>query len=219
MGRRPTRMALVALGLVGTVFGGYRIAMWHSASREPLSAIVVLGGGVQREIAAAKLSSQLSNLPVIVSSGSLLPCLYHIFTVEYGVPWDRITANYRATDTLTNFTSTLPLLDARGYKNVVVVTSERQIPRVNVLGTIVFGSQGVAFMMAAVPGGSQQEASSKTFLDTLRALGWVVLGDRFAQRFYQSKEYEMSQISQRKAPCEVGGLVQIPDGITLPPSS
>jgi hypothetical protein len=53
-------------------------------------------------------------------------------------------------------------------------------------------------MMAAVPGGSQQEASSKTFLDTLRALDGQ-FQDRFAQPFYQSKERD-NQISQRKAP-------------------
>src|SRR5437763_138329 len=118
---QPTAITLLILGLAATVFGGYWVFMLYAASRTPLSAIVVLGGGIQREIAAAKLSSQLSNMPVIVSSGSPLPCLYHMFTVQYGVPWDRITANYRATDTLTNFTSTVPLLEARGYKNIVMV--------------------------------------------------------------------------------------------------
>ena len=213
---RFARRIAIGFVLLGVVIGGYRIVLWYAASREPLSAIVVPGGGIQRELAAAQLSRGLSNLPIVVSSGSLLPCLYHIFVVENELPWSRIVVDFRATDTFSNFTSLVPLLTSHHYRNVLVVTSERQLTRTRALAGIIFGTAGIAFEVLTIPGGSSNETAGKTLLDAIRALGWVALGDSVAGHFYQPEALARAQLAEREAPCERGGLVRIPDHVSLP---
>ena len=68
---------------------------WQAAQRTP-DMIIVLGGGIRREMAAAQLAQIHPPLPVVISSGSTLPCLYRVFVKEAGVDWRRVTVDFRA---------------------------------------------------------------------------------------------------------------------------
>jgi len=117
--------------------------------------IIMLGGGIRREMAAAQLAQIHPSLPVIISSGSTLPCLYRVFVKEAGVDWRRVTIDFRAVDTLTNFTA-------------------------------------------------NEESWGKTLIDSLRAIGWLALGNRMVDHLYHSPTYVETQKQLRSSRCELG---------------
>lgn len=175
------RMPLVVLALVAGGGGwlGWKYWYYLQATQQPPSAIVVISGGVPREIAAAQLAAALPQLPVIVSGGSPLACPYQIFKQERGLEWRRVSGDYRARSTLTNFTTLVPYLSGDRPIKVIVVTSTGNWPRAKILGSIVFGSRGIAIAPALVQGGGslRGESQTKTWLEGAAALGWAVFGD------------------------------------------
>jgi uncharacterized SAM-binding protein YcdF (DUF218 family) len=66
--------------------------------------ILVLGGDTQREIVAARLA-HADGLPVIVSGGSNPEYAHWLFQEREGLAPDQVRLDYRARDTLSNFTS------------------------------------------------------------------------------------------------------------------
>jgi uncharacterized SAM-binding protein YcdF (DUF218 family) len=198
--RRLVRLSLglLALGLLVIV------GRLYLGAREPPSAIVVLGGGIQRELHAADIARSRPQLSVIVSSGSPRPCLYGYFTEQAQVAWDRVTADYWATDTLTNFTATLPLLRRGGHRHVLLVTSESHLPRARLLASIVWGSHGIAFDPATVRGRTNEESNLRTLADGARALLWVIVGDAALGRSCNPPEVVRAQLELRETACEPG---------------
>lgn len=177
--RRILMGAIVSLLLV-SAWGGRMVWRYRQAQVLTPDAIVVLGGGVLREIAAAQIAQQVPDVPIIVSGGSSLGCLRLIFEEQRGVDFDRVLGDYQARSTLTNFITLVPFLKSGGTpRKVWVVTEAGNWPRARKLGGIVFGSRGIAISPVLIggPGSSRGESVRKTNLQVVLAGAWVLFGD------------------------------------------
>lgn len=143
----------------------------------PPEAIVVLGGHESRERFAAKLALQHPELPIWVSSGSPKAYAKRIFAKE-GVNTnpDHLHLDYRAVDTVTNFTTLVNDLKKRGVDSVYLVTSDNHMRRARIVGEIVLGSQGIMIRPLAVPSNAPSEPIEKSLRDGARAVLWLIMG-------------------------------------------
>ncbi|NUN64818.1 YdcF family protein [Pseudanabaena biceps] len=139
--------------------------------REP-QAILVLGGEPTREKFAAQFALKHPQLPIFVSSGSPEEYAKYIFDTA-GVPRDRIYLDYRAVDTVTNFTVMVKELERRKITDVYVLTSEFHMPRALVIGKIVLGSRGIEMYPITIPSKVQSENPTKAVRDGLRSVLWL----------------------------------------------
>jgi uncharacterized SAM-binding protein YcdF (DUF218 family) len=177
--RRPRRargrgrwlaLAAASAGLVWLSRGWF----WPEPPAPQL--ILVLGGDVARERRAAELARQ-RRLPVVVSGGSN-PEYAHWLFAQSGLDARRVSLDYRARDTLGNFTSVVGDLRRARVRHVLLVTSSDHMPRALLVGRIVAGSRGITLTPVAVPCGDQcrPESRSKVWGDGTRALLWVLTG-------------------------------------------
>lgn len=200
--RTRRRLALYAVtAAVIMVIAGQSLRL-YGAAHQPLGAIVVLGGGIHRELAAARIATRIPYLPVIVSSGSPGPCVRHYFEELNGLEAERLVLDFRAGDTLTNFTATLPLLEAAGARRALVVTSQGHAPRALALAWIVWGSRGIVPEAALVAGTPEGESATKTALDVLRGLAWLVAGEQIVHGAYKPAAEVRAAAAAASAPCE-----------------
>ena len=139
----------------------------------PPQAVLVLGGHEERERYAAKLASHYPQLPIWVSSGSPQDYAKKIFLKE-GISRDRLHLDYRARDTVTNFTTLVDELKAQGIKSVYLITSENHMTRAKIIGEIVFGSRGIVFQPISVPSSNPPEPLEKCLRDGARSILWLV---------------------------------------------
>jgi uncharacterized SAM-binding protein YcdF (DUF218 family) len=168
--RRLPKLGLLAAGVV--IWFGYQQV--RSGWQEP-QAILVLGGEVGREKYAANFALTHPDLPVWISSGAPKEYSEWVFS-EAGVDLDRLKLDYRAVDTLTNFTTLVDDLKQRGVKKVYLITSDYHMRRSRAIGEIVLGSRGIAFQTVAIPSDHPPEEMTKVLRDGGRALVWVVSG-------------------------------------------
>tara|TARA_B100001939_G_scaffold286556_1_gene256792 strand:- start:55 stop:615 length:561 start_codon:yes stop_codon:yes gene_type:complete len=138
--------------------------------------ILVLGGDLDRERAAARLARS-SGLPVLVSGGSNSDYAHWLFE-GHGIAEDQLQLDYAARDTLGNFTTVVDRLRARGIRHVLLITSADHMARALLVGRLVAGSRGIHLSPLEVPCGDQcrEEPFSKVWGDGLRALVWVFSG-------------------------------------------
>jgi uncharacterized SAM-binding protein YcdF (DUF218 family) len=139
-------------------------------------AIFVLGGHEERERLAAKLAAQHPDLPIWVSGGSPKGYVKRIFA-KAGVKGDRLHLDYRATDTVTNFTTLADEFKARGIHSVYLVTSENHMPRARLIGEIIFGSRSIVIKPMTVHCQAPVEPLNKSLRDGARALFWLFTGN------------------------------------------
>lgn len=139
-------------------------------------AIFVLGGHEERERWAAKLAQKHPELPIWVSSGSPEGYVTRIFT-QAGISRDRLHLDYRAKDTVTNFTTLVDDLKAKGIKSVYLVTSASHMRRASVIGEIVFGSRGIEIKPMVAPSHAPPEPWDKSIRDGTRAILWLISGN------------------------------------------
>ena len=194
--RERVGLGLAALVAVGMFWEGSRQVRSLWAKPE---AILVLGGAEERERFAARLAGRHPNLDIWVSSGSPRWYAERIFT-RAGIALDRLHLDYRALDTVTNFTTLADELRARGIDTVYLVTSDRHMPRARLIGEIVFGSRGILLKPVSVP--SQQHLPAempKAARDGLRSLLWVAIG--------QTEMPALPPTPERKRP---GRVMRIP---------
>lgn len=138
-------------------------------------AIFVLGGAEERELFAAKFAHQHQGLPIWVSSGSPAWYTRRVFT-KAEIERDRLHMDHQAVDTVTNFTSLVDELQAKGIDSVYLITSDYHMRRARVIGEIVFGSRGIALKPVPVPSGKSPEPIEKAIRDGARAILWVTTG-------------------------------------------
>jgi len=146
-----------------------------TAISEP-EALLVLGGHEERERYAAQLAQQHPELPIWVSSGSPQAYAQKIFA-NAGIDSDRLNFDYAASDTLTNFTTLVDELEAKGIDSVYLITSENHMQRAKIIGDIVFGSRGIDFEPISVPSDNPPEPIEKTVRDGARAFFWLMTGN------------------------------------------
>jgi uncharacterized SAM-binding protein YcdF (DUF218 family) len=174
--RRPSRLPFVATALAGVVLAGLSRGQWWPAP-PPAQLILVLGGDADRERVAAHLA-RADGLPVVVSGGSNPEYATWLFREREGLPAEQVHLDYRARDTLTNFTSLVDDLRRSRIRHALLVTSTDHMARALLVGRIVAGSRGIHLTPVAVPCGSAcvEERPAKIWGDGLRAAVWVLSG-------------------------------------------
>lgn len=145
-------------------------------TRQDPQRILVLGGDADRERIGLKLARQLK-LPLVVSGGTNPEYAQWLMEHE-GLGSNEVRLDYRAQDTLGNFTSLVDELQGEGIEHLLLVTSEDHLPRALVVGGIVAGSRGIRLTGVPVSCAARCRAESmgKRWGDGLRALAWVVTG-------------------------------------------
>jgi uncharacterized SAM-binding protein YcdF (DUF218 family) len=165
----PIKLGLVSLGL----FLG-----WLYRPQQPTTApqaILVLGGAPQREQFAAQFAQQHPSLPIWVSGGSNPEYAEWVFQ-KAGIPEHRIHLDYKAVDTLTNFTTLVDQFKADGINHVYLMTSDYHMRRAQWIGQFVLGSRGIQFKPIAIPTELEAEPLEIAVFDGGRALLWLTTG-------------------------------------------
>ena len=170
----------MVLGVALTVwlFGPGPMAPYRRAllNRRVPELVLVLGGDVDRERMGARLARQLE-LPLLVSGGSNREYATWLLQEERLNP-ERVILDYRARDTLSNFTSLVDELQSEGIQHVLLVTSENHLSRSMAVGQVVAGSRGIQLtgVPVACSPACEQEGRLKQISDWLRAMAWVITG-------------------------------------------
>jgi uncharacterized SAM-binding protein YcdF (DUF218 family) len=166
---------MLALVLAGTWVWLSRGWWWPSPP--PAQVILVLGGDLERERRAAEIARE-RGLPVVVSGGSNPEYAHWLFEQNQGLPSRQVRLDYRATDTLSNFTSLVDDLRQARVRHALLVTSSDHMDRALLVGRIVAGSRGIHLTPEPVDCGDQcvHERRLKVWGDGLRAVLWVVSG-------------------------------------------
>jgi uncharacterized SAM-binding protein YcdF (DUF218 family) len=152
-----------------------RLAIAHSQTPKP-QAILTLGAWTDREQAAAEIARWYPSLEVWVSSGTPPELVRPIFQAA-GVSQSRLHLDYRAVDTVTNFTTIVPEFQRKGIHHIYLVTSDFHMPRAKAIATIILGSQGIAFTPIPVPSDqSKKETIFPIIRDLGRSLLWIATG-------------------------------------------
>lgn len=160
------------VGLLMAFWFGYQ--QLKSEFQKP-QALLVLGGATEREVFAANFARSYPQLPIWVSSGSNPEFAEWVFA-EAGIKSDRLHLDYRAVDTVTNFTTLVDELKAKGIESVYLITSDDHMRRAQIIGEIVLGSRGISFKPVAVPSGRTPEPLQKALRDGARAILWLTTG-------------------------------------------
>ncbi|WP_228016095.1 YdcF family protein [Leptolyngbya ectocarpi] len=137
--------------------------------------ILVLGGGNTREPVAAQLAAQNSTLDVWVSSG-LVPSQANEFFLTEDVSLTRVNLDYRATDTVTNFTTLVTQFQTRDIHHIYLITSDFHMPRAKAIAFWVLGSRGIAYTPVVVPSKEPSEPPHKVVRDVARSWLWLITG-------------------------------------------
>ncbi len=169
----------MVLSLTGLTVGfgvAFSRSLWWPAPPPP-QLILVLGGDADRERVAAHLA-RIDGLPVVVSGGTNPEYATWLFREREGLPADQVRLDYRARDTLTNFTSLVDDLRRSRIRHALLVTSSDHMDRALLVGRIVAGSRGIHLTPVPVPCGAAcvTESRAKIWGDGLRAVVWVLSG-------------------------------------------
>lgn len=168
----------LSAGLAVWVFGTGPLAPYRRAlfDRSAPQLVLVLGGDVDRERVGARLARELQ-LPLLVSGGSN-PEYATWLIQEEGLESERVELDYRAQDTLGNFTSLVDQLRDRQVKHLLLVTSADHLARSMAVGQVVAGSRGIH--ITGVPVACEprcvSESTVKKWRDWIRAVAWVATG-------------------------------------------
>lgn len=172
--KKKDLLALAALILVMLLFIPVRLAIADHQAPQP-QAILVLGGGEDREEFAAQFAKFHPALKIWVSSGSPPNKSRAIFQ-DAGIADSRVYLDYRATDTVTNFTKVVKVFQQQHIQHLFLITSDYHMPRAKAIATLVLGSQGIAFTPLALPSNRTQESLLHIIRDIVRSLLWIVTG-------------------------------------------
>lgn len=143
--------------------------------RDP-QAILVLGGAAEREHFAADFASQHPDLEVWVSSGTNPEYAQWLFH-EAEISPNRVHLDYRAVDTVTNFTTVVEDLKREGVESVYLVTSDYHMRRAAIIAQVVLGRYDIAFQPLPVPSeAAKSEPLVRGIRDGARAVMWVFTG-------------------------------------------
>ncbi len=136
--------------------------------------ILVLGGDVDREHVGVKMAKDLQ-LPLIISGGSN-PEHANWITTNAGLSLNLLKLDYRAKDTLGNFTSLVDDFSSQGINHALLITSEDHLPRAIAVGLVIAGSRGVKLTSVSVScsPNCEKESLQKQLIDVIRAVAWVI---------------------------------------------
>ncbi|WP_341531243.1 YdcF family protein [Nostoc sp. UHCC 0302] len=141
-------------------------------------AVLVLGGStkrLEREKFTAEFARKYPNIPIWITGGSPPKFTQRVFA-KAGIDSKRLHLDYEAVDTVTNFTTLVDELQARGIKSVYLITSDFHMRRACVIGEIILGSRGIELKPVPVPSETSSEPITKSIRDGARAILWVTTG-------------------------------------------
>lgn len=144
-------------------------AFWQAPQPQ---AILTLGGGIDREEFTAEFATGLPSLEIWVSSGVELEEARRVYR-KVGIADDRIHFDYRAVDTVTNFTTLVPEFQKRHIQHIYLITSDFHMARAKAIATFVLGSQGIAFTPVTVSSDKPRESILHILRDSGRSLLWI----------------------------------------------
>ena len=191
------RLVLVLL-VIFSLWMTVTITQLYHHARQPVDAILVLGGSIRREMYVAEYvaeqmakprpengqaqnqataSSGLHQIPILVSKGSKPPCIRILFE-RVAASLENVWLEDCAQSTFDNYRYGLPILSSWKTQHVKVVTSPTHLPRAQWLAQIIFGSHGIWVEMdlvdeTGVPG--NVEMPIKTGVDVTRSLFWAII--------------------------------------------
>ncbi len=174
--RRSGRGRGVLVGLLGLGLLWLSRGVWWPTPPPP-QMILVLGGDADREAAAARLA-RVDGLPVVVTGGTNPEYAHWLFLQKEGLPARQVQLDYRARDTVSNFTSLVDDLRKARIRHALLVTSADHMERALLVGRIVAGSRGIHLTPVPVPCGELcvVEGRRRLWGDGARAALWVVSG-------------------------------------------
>ncbi|HBB34981.1 MAG TPA: hypothetical protein DDZ80_02900 [Cyanobacteria bacterium UBA8803] len=174
--RSCLRLGLWLLGILltlGVLFNTFRLM---AAAAAPVDTLFVLGGSIQREVAAAELVKQHPQARVLISHGSLDPCILLIFQ-KFQAPIRQVWLEKCANSTFGNFYFNIPRLRLWGVRKVRLITSPSHLPRAKWMAQILLGAHGIwvdveSVKELGIPG--NRESWLKTGVDVARSLIWAL---------------------------------------------
>jgi len=174
--RRPGRGRGVLVGLAGLALLWLSRGVWWPMPPPP-QMILMLGRNADREAAAARLARS-DGLPVVVTGGTNPEYAQWLFQQKEGLPSRQVHLDYRARDTVSNFTSLVDDLRQARIRHALLVTSTDHMQRALLVGRIVAGSRGIHLTPVPVPCGDLcvVEGRRRLWGDGARAALWVISG-------------------------------------------
>ena len=174
--RRPVSGRVVLAGLAGLALLWLSRGGWWPTPPPP-QMILVLGGDADREEAAARLA-RADGLPVVVTGGTNPEYAHWLFLQKEGLPPRQVQLDYRARDTMSNFTSLVDDLRKARIRHALLVTSADHMERALLVGRIVAGSRGIHLTPVPVSCGDLCVVEGRRLLwgDGARAALWVISG-------------------------------------------
>ena len=174
--RRPVSGRVVLAGLAGLALLWLSRGGWWPTPPPP-QMILVLGGDADREAAAARLA-RVDGLPVVVTGGTNPEYAHWLFLQKEGLSPRQVQLDYRARDTVSNFTSLVDDLRKARIRHALLVTSADHMERALLVGRIVAGSRGIHLTPVPVSCGELcvVEGRRRLWGDGARAALWVVSG-------------------------------------------
>ncbi|MBD2165794.1 YdcF family protein [Calothrix membranacea FACHB-236] len=151
-----------------------RIAIASYQAPHP-QAILTLGGGTDREEFTAQFARKHPHLDIWVSSGSSPDQARAIFH-NADIANSRLHLDYRAVDTVTNFTSLVSDFKKRQIHHLYLITSSFHIQRAKTIAVIVLGSQGIIFTPVAIVSNQPKESIFDIVRDAGRSFVWIITG-------------------------------------------
>ncbi len=151
-----------------------RIAIASYQAPHP-QAILTLGGGLDRERFTAKFAQKYPQLNIWISSGRPAAEARDIFQTA-NISNSRIHLDYRAVDTVTNFTTLVGDFKSHHIQHLYLITSAFHMPRAKIIATLVLGSQGITFTPVSIPSPQPRESIVRILRDSGRSLLWIVSG-------------------------------------------
>ena len=139
-------------------------------------AILMLGGGSNREVFTAQFAQAHPDIPIWVSSGIPITQAQALFR-EANIAAHRLHLDRRATDTVTNFTTLVNDLDTAGIRHLYLITSDYHMARARAIATLVLGSRGIAFTPVSIPTPNfVTESPLRIWRDMGRSILWLTTG-------------------------------------------
>ena len=136
---------------------------------------LVLGGSVEREQFAARFAQTHPEVDIWISSGANREYTEQVFA-QANIDRDRYWLDYRAVDTVTNFTTLVNDLKQQNIDSIYLITSDYHMRRAKIIGQIVLGSQGIRFKPVEIPSDRAPEALAKGIRDGARSIIWIFTG-------------------------------------------
>ena len=165
---------LVSFFIILLIIIPIRLAIASYIAPNP-QAILTLGGGSAREEFTAEFAPHFPNLDIWVSSGIPPQQARAIFQAAR-ITDSRIHLDYRAVDTVTNFTTLVADFQQRQIHHVYLITSDFHMPRATAIATIVLGSHGITFNPASIASDRPRESYLHILRDIIRSLVWIFTG-------------------------------------------